>query len=59
MNVAINSACTGCGLCESINNDVFHVDSVAHVNSSMIPGNESDCKIAAEQCPVGAIEISY
>ena len=58
MQVKINSKCTGCGLCESINSDVFHVDEIAHVNSSKIAGNEYDCEMAAEQCPVGAIEVS-
>lgn len=57
MKVMINSACTGCGLCESINSDVFHVDNIAHINSDKISGNEADCRDAAEQCPVGAIKI--
>lgn len=57
MQVNINKDCTGCGLCESINSDVFRVDSVAHVNNNNISGNEHDCRIAADQCPVAAIEI--
>lgn len=58
MIVEINEKCTGCGLCESINHEVFHVGSVAHVNSEKIKGHEKDCRLAADQCPVNAIEIS-
>lgn len=58
MQVKINRKCTGCGLCQSINSRVFQVDgSMAHVNSNQIKGNENDCRIAATQCPVSAIEI--
>ena len=58
MNIQIDKNCTGCGLCESINNKIFNVKSgMAHVNSSQIEGNEADCWDAADQCPVGAINI--
>lgn len=58
MEVLINSECTGCGLCESVNSDVFYIqNNKAHVHSANVAGNESDCRIAADQCPVGAIEI--
>lgn len=58
MNVEILESCTACGLCESINSDVFKVNGKAQVNNNKIKGNEQDCKMAAEQCPMGAIKIS-
>ena len=58
MNISIHKNCTGCGLCESINSDVFKVNGIAHVNNDMIKGNEQDCINAAEQCPVSAIKIN-
>lgn len=57
MKIQIDKSCTGCGLCESINSDVFQVKGIAHVNSSKIQGNETSCRDAASQCPVGAIKI--
>lgn len=58
MNVEIMDTCTACGLCESINSDVFKVNGMARVFSGRIRGNEADCKKAANLCPVGAIIIS-
>ena len=58
MNVEILDTCTACGLCETINSDVFKVSDKAHVNHSNIIGNEQDCMDAAAQCPVGAIKIT-
>ena len=58
MNVEILDTCTGCGLCESINSDVFKVDDIAHVNQAMVEENEQDCRNAAAQCPAEAIKIS-
>lgn len=58
MDVSINQDCIGCGLCESINSEVFHLSNkMASVNKSKISGNEGDCRLAAEQCPVNAIEV--
>lgn len=57
MKVEILESCTGCGLCATINSDVFKVNAMAHVNSAHIQGNESDCRSAAAQCPVNAIKI--
>lgn len=57
MIVEIDKSCTGCGLCESINSDVFEVNEISHVHQNMIAGNEQDCIDAASQCPVGAIKI--
>lgn len=57
MKIEILPSCTGCGLCASINSDVFSVNKVAHVNDLKIRGNENDCQSAASQCPVNAIKI--
>ncbi len=58
MKVEILDTCTACGLCESLNSDVFKVSDKAHVNNMNIMGNEKDCYDAAQQCPVGAIKIT-
>ena len=58
IKVEILPGCTSCGLCESINSDVFRVNDTAHVNEKNIRGNEKDCITAAAQCPVGVIKIS-
>ncbi len=57
MRVEIIEGCTACGLCESINSDVFKVNGKAHVNNDKIKGNEQDCREAAAQCPVNVIKI--
>lgn len=57
MKIEILPTCTACGLCESINGDVFKVNGIASVNSDKIKGNEKDCRAAAAQCPVGALKI--
>ena len=58
MKVEILPGCISCGLCESINSEVFTVDDeTAHVNQSKIFGHEDDCREAAEQCPVSVIKI--
>lgn len=58
MKVEILPSCNGCGLCESINSDVFKIVSGrAHAHNENVYGNEQDCKAAASQCPVNAIKI--
>ena len=57
MIVEILDTCTACGLCESINSEVFKVNGISHVNQNNVSGNEQDCIDAAAQCPVGAIQI--
>ncbi len=57
MQIEILPNCTGCGLCETINSDIFTVRDKAHVNQWNIIGNEPDCYSAAQQCPVNAIKI--
>jgi ferredoxin len=58
MQVEIIPGCIACGICESINSEVFTVDEVAHVNEKNIMGNEEDCKEAAKQCPVSVIKVT-
>jgi ferredoxin len=57
MNIEIFTNCIGCGVCESINGEVFEVNAIAHVNEEFIIGNEDDCRHAAEMCPVNAIIV--
>lgn len=52
--------CFGCGLCESTCPEVFKMgaDGKAEVIVSEIgKGSENDCRQAASDCPVSAIEI--
>lgn len=58
MKVEILPGCISCGLCESINSDIFTVDDeTVHVDNSKVPGNETDCREASEQCPVSVIKL--
>jgi len=57
MKIEIFSNCICCGVCQSINSEVFEVNSIAHVNEEFIIGNEDDCRHAAKLCPVNAINI--
>lgn len=57
MIVTILDGCTGCGACEAINSEVFHVDRIAHVDPSKVSGNERDCLDAAMICPTNSIWI--
>lgn len=58
MNVEILSGCIGCGICESINSEVFEVNNVAQVNDENIDANEDDCRLAADMCPVSVIKVT-
>ncbi len=58
MNVEILNGCIRCGICESINSEVFELNNIAHVNNDSIEGNEDDCRHAADMCPVCAIKIT-
>jgi ferredoxin len=58
MNVEIVPGCISCGACEAINSEVFVLNDLAHVIEENIAGNEDDCRIAAEACPVGVIKIT-
>ena len=60
MKATVNEECIGCGLCEGTVGDVFAVndDGVAEVIVEDIPEElEDDVKAAADDCPVGAIEV--
>ncbi|HEY4761287.1 MAG TPA: ferredoxin [Thermoguttaceae bacterium] len=52
--------CIGCDLCADLCPEVFEMgdDGKAHVKTDPVPSKfELDCKEAAEQCPVEAIQI--
>jgi ferredoxin len=57
MRVEILDGCIACGACEAINSEVFEVTDSVHVNDENVNGNEDDCLIAAEACPVNVIKI--
>lgn len=58
MKIEILQGCIGCGVCETINSEVFILNTVVHVIKENIIGNEDDCMTAAEICPVSVIKIS-
>jgi ferredoxin len=51
--------CTGCGPCEDICPQVFHIENnLAKVKVGKVPESaEIDCRDAMETCPVAAISI--
>ncbi|MBN2209907.1 MAG: ferredoxin [Sedimentisphaerales bacterium] len=60
MQAEVNAdACTGCGLCVSLCEDVFEMDGdIAVVQLNPIPENlAAAVRDAAESCPVEAISV--
>lgn len=57
MKVEIIPGCIACGACVSINSDVFELSDTIHVHQDKVAGNEDDCRVAAEACPVNVIKI--
>jgi len=61
MKAKVNpETCTGCELCTQTCPDVFKMNDngVAEAISGTVPAElEGDCQVAAEDCPVDAIEI--
>lgn len=60
MKVTVTEECIGCGLCESTAADVFSIndDGIAEVTVDEISADlEDDVQEAADNCPVGAIEV--
>ena len=57
MKVEILNGCIACGACEAINSEVFEVTDTVMINQDAVSGNEEDCMIAAEACPVNVIKI--
>lgn len=51
--------CCGCGPCEDICGQVFHIENgVAKVQVDIVPPDaEEDCRTAMEECPTDAISI--
>lgn len=60
MKATVSEECIGCGLCEGTVGDVFAIgdEGVAEVVVDEIPEElEDDVQQAADDCPVGAIEV--
>ena len=57
MHVNVNDSCIACGACESVCPEVFHVEDKAIPDNSHVAGHEDCTHVAAESCPVNAIEI--
>ena len=60
MRATVNEECIGCGLCEGTAGDVFEIgdEGVAEVVVDEVPEElEDDVQDAADNCPVGAIEL--
>lgn len=60
MKVNVHSNCIGCGLCVSTCPEVFGINDkgIAEVLMDQIPANlEDSVQLAAESCPVSAIEV--
>ena len=55
--VTIEEGCTGCGLCETICEEVFRMndDYLAEVYGEVTPENETEVEEAIESCPVEVI----
>lgn len=61
MNVKIDSdICMGCGICETIAPEIFHLGDElhAHVLLHPVPGTQRDLVLQAiDECPEGAISM--
>ncbi len=57
MKVEVEPGCIACGACVSINSDVFELLDTVIIHEHKISGNEDDCRVAAEACPVNVIKI--
>lgn len=61
MKAFVNDACIGCGLCESLCPEVFHMNDagLAEAEPQDIPAEQQDTAIEArDSCPVNAIDIN-
>ena len=53
-----NDECTSCGLCESIEPDIFEVpDQMVVKSNANFNDSIADIKDAADSCPVGVIKF--
>lgn len=57
MFVRIVEGCIACGVCESLCPEVFTVLDSATAENANVPGHETECRDAAQACPVSVIKI--
>ena len=59
MKAFVNEDCIGCGLCEGISPEVFHMtDAGVAVGTDEVPAGAEDSAIEArDACPVSAISV--
>ncbi len=60
MKAIINDGCIGCGLCASTCDEVFRMnddEGIAEVYGEVTADNIDSAQEAAEDCPVGVIEV--
>jgi ferredoxin len=59
MKAIVNEDCIGCGLCESICPEAFHMtDKGVAQGTDEVPAGAEDCATEArDSCPVSAISI--
>ncbi|MGM9612107.1 MAG: ferredoxin [Butyricicoccus sp.] len=60
MKAFVSSACIGCGLCESVCADVFHLTDSGQAEAiagEVPPESETDARDARDGCPVDAIDL--
>ena len=59
LTVHVNENCIGCGLCVNMCGNVFLMteEGVAAARDEIFPEQEAPARVAAESCPVQAIEI--
>lgn len=58
MKAYVNESCIGCGMCNSICDEVFEMnaDGLAEATGVVTAENEASVREAMDSCPVGAIE---
>ncbi|WP_454941626.1 ferredoxin [Evtepia sp.] len=59
MEVTVKEGCISCGLCAEEYPDLFRLNEagVAEAKGSVPAGQEDQARQAAEECPVGVIEV--
>lgn len=59
MKATVNDSCIGCGMCEGICPEIFHIgdSGKAEVIAQVGPGEEPTATEARDGCPVSAISL--